>query len=138
MSLRLKIVLALMLLAAVTTTAVGAWSYISTRDELEQAVDRSLETAANTGYPEQARQASRGPGGRPKSFDQILVQAIDDRGQIIGQLQWQMIGVTDADVQVAVNGFGDARHNVTIDGEAYRVYTVPSTAGGAIQLARSL
>jgi two-component system sensor histidine kinase MprB len=137
-SLRLKIVLALMLLAAVTTTAVGAWSYISTRDELEQAVDRSLETAANTGYPEQARQASRGPGGRPKSFDQILVQAIDDRGQIIGQLQWQMIGVTDADVQVAVNGFGDARHNVTIEGEAYRVYTVPSTAGGAIQLARSL
>jgi two-component system sensor histidine kinase MprB len=137
-SLRLKIVLALMLLAAVTTTAVGAWSYISTRDELEQAIDRSLETAANTGYPEQARQASRGPGGRPKSFDQILVQAIDDRGQIIGQLQWQMIGVTDADVQVAVNGFGDARHNVTIEGEAYRVYTVPSTAGGAIQLARSL
>ena len=45
MSLRLKIVLALMLLAAVTTTAVGAWSYISTRDELERLEDLEQQRA---------------------------------------------------------------------------------------------
>ena len=40
MSLRLKIVLALVLLASCATAAVGVSSYVSTRHELNQVVDR--------------------------------------------------------------------------------------------------
>ena len=139
MSLRLKIILALMTLAATATISVGVWSYVSTRNELERTVDHSLDMALNTRYPEQAARAAAGaPGGRPRSFDQILVQSIDADGQITGLLQQQVIDVTDADVQVAVDRAGESRHDVTIDGEKYRVLTVPSAAGGAILLARSL
>jgi len=138
-SLRLKIILALMTLAATATISVGAWSYVSTRNELERAVDHSLDVALDTRYPEQAaRAAANMPGGRPRSFDQILVQAIDADGTITGRLQPQAIEVTDADVQVAVDRTGESRHDVTIDGEKYRVLTVPSATGGAILLARSL
>src|SRR6478609_9751325 len=137
MSLRLKIVLALMSLAAVATIAVGAWSYMSTRSELERAVDRSLDMALNTGYPEDAARAASGGPSRPRIFDQILVQAIDDDGNVILSVQ-QQFDVTSSDVRVAVDNAGYERHNITIDGEPYRVLTVPSRGGGAIMLARSL
>ena len=48
MSLRLKIVAALVLLAACATAAVGVSSYVSTRHELNQVVDRSLTSAATS------------------------------------------------------------------------------------------
>ena len=46
MSLRLKIVLALVLLATCATAAVGVSSYVSTRHELNEVIDRSLKDAA--------------------------------------------------------------------------------------------
>ena len=139
MSLRLKFVLALMLLSGTATIAVGAWSYISTRDELLGAIDRSLETARRTDYAAEAYRAiikTRGP--RPDIFDLILVQAIDHDGTVVNRLQDQELTVTDADLQVALDGAGYARHSITVDGESYRVLTFPSASGGAIQLARSL
>ena len=138
MSLRLKIVLALMLLAAVATTAVGAWSYMSTREELQNAIDRSLSAASHTSYAEDAARAAAGlPGARPGVFDQIFVQAIDGTGTFARFVQLP-IPVTDADTNVARTRRGQARHNVTIDGQPYRVLTFPSATGGAIMLARSL
>jgi len=62
MSLRLKIVAALVLLAACATAAVGASSYVSTRHELNQVVDRSLTTAASN--PRQLLQYVGGGPGR--------------------------------------------------------------------------
>ncbi|MFT3851212.1 MAG: HAMP domain-containing sensor histidine kinase [Ilumatobacteraceae bacterium] len=129
-----------MLLSAAATSAVGAWSYISTRDELLHAVDRSLDTAARTQYPEQVFQAtiSGPPGSRPKIFDQVLVWKIDNGGAVVAQLQSQTIEPNDLDVKVAVAGRGYARHDAKVEGEAYRVLTVPAATGGAILLARSL
>ncbi len=137
MSLRLKIVLALMLLSAVATTAVGTWSYISTRDELLRAVDRSLSAAEATNYAEDAARAAAGLPGRPGVFDQIFVQGINSSGTDARFVQMP-IPVTAADATVARTGRGEARHNVTIDGQPFRVLTYPSDFGGAIMLARSL
>src|SRR6476646_8515531 len=101
MSLRLKIVLALMLLGAAATTAVGAWSYVSTRSERERALDRSLNSAARTSnLVDLVRQSTR-PGGRPRSFDQILVQLIDSEGQPLGGGLPQPLPVAPADLAVA-------------------------------------
>jgi two-component system sensor histidine kinase MprB len=149
MSLRLKIVLALMLLAAAATTAVGAWSYISTRAELEQAVDRSLDSAARTNnLVDLIRNGNRPPGGRPRSFDQILTQVIDSNGTPVLYGSPSPLPVVAADIAVARDGDPDdaqARHDVTIDGEPFRMLTVPviirtgpTEQPGAAQLARSL
>ncbi len=147
MSLRLKIVLALMLLAAVATTAVGASSYLSTRNELEHAVDQSLDTASHRSGRDllDLALASGGrPGQRPRSFDQILVQAIDASGHVeqIGPNpnQQEVLPVTPIDIAVARSTAQNprARHDVRVDNEPFRVLTVQSEAGGAVQLARSL
>ncbi|MCU1504639.1 MAG: signal transduction histidine kinase [Ilumatobacteraceae bacterium] len=142
MSLRLKIVLALMLLAATATTAIGAWSYISTRTELGNAVDRSLDTASQRhDLLQLAQESVARAAGRPRSFDAILVQAIDSSGQpVMGPNLQQVLPVTQVDIDVALSDAPDpsTRHDVRIDGEPFRVLTVPSLAGGAIQLARSL
>jgi two-component system sensor histidine kinase MprB len=138
-----------MLLAAAATTAVGAWSYISTRAELEQAVDRSLDSAARTNnLVDLIRNGARAPGGRPRSFDQILAQLIDSNGTPVSTGSPSLLPVVAADVAVAQDGDSDeqqARHDVTIDGEPYRMLTIPvlirsgpTRQPGAVQLARSL
>jgi two-component system sensor histidine kinase MprB len=147
MSLRLKIVLALMLLAAAATTAVGVSSYLSTRNTLEQAVDRSLDSAAQSNNLTQlAFQSAGRPGPRPISFDRIVVQVIDADGDLVFNVP-KIMPITAVDIAVA-NQSGDsphqARHDVSIDGEPYRVLTVPVVLSGATnqvgaaQLARSL
>lgn len=139
MSLRLKIVLALMLLAAVTTTAVGTWSYVSTRNELLSAIDRSLDNALRTGYPMQQAAGTNGkPNGRPRIFDQIQVQWLNPDGGVWLPVDGQVIAITDVDRRVAADDSLAARHNVMFEGESYRVFTVPIEGGGAVQLARSL
>ncbi len=103
MSLRLKIVAALVLLAACATAAVGISSYVSTQHELNQVVDRSLTTAASN--PGQLlRFFGRGPGAGvgpglgtldpdadgdavasppPRTFDAVLAQVIGADGTVL-------------------------------------------------------
>lgn len=144
MSLRIKIVLALMSLAAISTAAVGAWSYRSTRNELERAVNRSLTAAAlRTDLEELAQQSANRRNPRPRAFDQIVVQAIDADGDVVSAAPGQQraalpVGPRDIAVAKAGRPLVRARHDIVVAGEPYRVLTVPSLAGGAIMLARSL
>jgi two-component system sensor histidine kinase MprB len=156
-SLRLKIVLALVLLATCATAAVGVSSYVSTQRELNQAIDRSLrDAAANLG--DLLRFSGRGPGGLgparggfgtddgngaagapPRVFDAVLAQIIAPDGTILRSPQSGELPVDDADLAVA-NGSSTATGNprdVTVEGEAFRMMTVPLEEGGAVQIARS-
>ena len=154
MSLRLKIVLALVLLATCATAAVGFSSYVSTRHELNEAVDTSLRDAAAN--PDQlVRFFGRGPGGfgagpdlstdgdggggaPPRVFDAVLAQIIAANGSIVRSPQSGVLPVDAADLAVA-NGSEtkpSAPRDVTIGGEAFRMLTVP-VEGGAVQIARS-
>jgi two-component system, OmpR family, sensor histidine kinase MprB len=155
MSLRLKIVAALVLLAACATAAVGFSSYVSTRHELNEVVDSSLTTAAAN--PVQLyRVFGRGPGIRPgqgldtdgdggvvegvqpRAFDAVLAQVIDADGTVQQSPRSGQLPVDTADRAVAngtYTGLSQPR-DVTIDGEAFRMLTVP-VPGGAIQIARS-
>ena len=156
MSLRLKIVAALVLLAACATAAVGISSYVSTRHELNQVVDRSLTTAAAN--PIQLRRVfGNGPGigpgqgldtdgdnaadegAPPRAFDAVLAQIIAADGTVQFSPRSGQLPVDDADIAVAngtYTGLTEPR-DVTIDGEAFRMLTVPVPDGGAIQIARS-
>lgn len=155
MSLRLKIVLALVLLATCATAAVGFSSYVSTRAELNAVVDRSLrEAAAN---PAQllrffgrgpvpdfvpgrggADPDTGGPAGRPRVFDAVLAQIIAADGAIVRSPQSGVLPIDDADRAVADGTFAGVSQprDVTVEGEAYRMLTV-ALDGGAVQIARS-
>ena len=159
MSLRLKIVLALVLLATCATAAVGVSSYISTRHELNEVVDRSLrDAAANPG--QLLRFLGRGPGpgfgpgpagfdpdldgdgvnaARPRVFDTVLAQIIGPDGTVIRSPASGALPVGDADRSVADGSYGGAvqPRDVTVEGEAFRMLTVPVQGGGAVQIARS-
>jgi len=149
MSLRLKIVLALTLLAVGATAAIGVASYVATRHELEGAVDRSLDVAARNlqGGPlsELPLRDNDGDGGgrpdrdRPRGFEQVLYQVIAANGTIVFTGQADELPVSAADIAVA-NGTSNsarARYDARIDGEEYRVLTVRQ-GPVAVQLARSL
>ncbi|MDP9464300.1 MAG: HAMP domain-containing histidine kinase [Actinomycetota bacterium] len=153
MSLRLKIVLALVLLATCATAAVGVSSYVSTRRELNEVVDRSLKDAAAN--PAQLlRFFGRGPGpgpggfdpdgvfdgvrGGPRVFDAVLAQIIAADGTIVVSPRSGELPIDDADRAVANGSFTGVSEprDVTVDGEASRMLTIP-IEGGAMQIARS-
>ncbi len=160
MSLRLKIVAALVLLATCATAAVGVSSYISTRKELNEVIDRSLQDAAanpalvlrffgrdrvpgfgpgrgGSGFDNDG-DADGGPGAPPRIFDSVLAQIIDADGAILRSPQSGELPVDDSDRAVASGAFTGTSQprDVTIDGEAYRMLTV-GLDGGAVQIARS-
>jgi two-component system, OmpR family, sensor histidine kinase MprB len=142
-SLRVKFAIAMVLLSAAATVAVGSVGYFSTSRELRQQIDRSLGDAARSLPPNLGGRPNRpGPGGDddviPRNFTQILVQLIDRDGDVLRQPASGELPVTNTDIAVAAREAASAiRRDVTLDGEKYRMLTV-ATNNGAVQLARSL
>lgn len=151
MSLRLKIVLALTALAVSATAAIGVASYSTTKHQLEETVQTSLNAAAQTllqqpsiGDPDKDGDV-HGPGvqDRPRSFEQVLLQTIDQQGNIRLSPASGALPVGDQDKLVAASSDPNAQafHDITLDGEPYRVLVVRVNFGsraGAVQFARSL
>ena len=152
MSLRLKIVLALTLLACGATAAIGVVSYTSTKHELEATIDKSLDNAARNLLDRPALGDADGDGdglgggngrpgneGRPRSFEQVLYQVIDRNGLVLSSGQTYPLPVSDRDRSVAASTDPSARtrYDVRFDDERYRMLTVKLPVG-AVQLARSL
>jgi two-component system sensor histidine kinase MprB len=144
-SLRLKIVLALTLLAVCATAAIGVVSYTSTKHELERTVDTSLDAAARgfVDHPSLGDADNDGDNvpirSRPRSFEQVVYQVIDDEGNVTktpdsGALP---ISARDLAVAAATDPNARARYDIELDGEPYRMLTVKFN-DGAVQLARSL
>ena len=144
MTLRLKIVLALVALAAAATAAIGFSSYTSTRSELNQSIDRSLDEAARR-VPDMSDLDDVGvevppsaQAGRRRGFEQVLLQALDSSGTIVVQPRSGPLPVDQVDVRIAAGGAPgqSIRRDVRIEGEPYRMLTV-TFGQGALQLARS-
>ncbi|MCE9620791.1 MAG: HAMP domain-containing histidine kinase [Actinomycetia bacterium] len=132
--------LSLIVLAVGATLAIGVASYTTTRHELEQTVDRSLDSASRRLDGPNTPQVPGRPN-RPGTFEQILVQRLTPDGSIAEAPESGELPVTAADLEVASSSDPDAksRHNVEIDGELFRVLTVRAgNGGGALMLARSL
>ena len=152
MSLRLKLVLALTLLAVCATAAIGVASYTTTKRQMEHTVDRSLETASlqfterpGMGDPDNDGDGTGNgnahvPGGdRPRSFEQVLYQRIDSLGMVLVSPTSGELPISGADLAVAASADVNARtrYEVDLDGEPFRMLTV-KYKDGAAQFARSL
>ncbi|MFM2076556.1 MAG: hypothetical protein RJA49_446 [Actinomycetota bacterium] len=151
MSLRVKIVLLLAVLAATATAAIGIASYRTTKHELDETVEKSLDAAAlqvrgRPGFNNPDGDGDEGLVGnglnghdRPRSFEQVLVQVLNGDGTVRFSPSSGQLPVSDADKAIAAStdGLAEVRHDVEIDGEPFRMLTIKD-GNGAVQLARSL
>jgi two-component system, OmpR family, sensor histidine kinase MprB len=157
MTLRLKFVIALVALSALATIAIGVSTYSSTANRLGGEVDRSLANAVDQVFD----RLGRGPGPdvdgdanpasndgrgfpgprRPLSFEQILIQAIDEAGTVWLAPASGALPVDAADIVVAADAEPRIERwsRTEIDGTSYRMVTVSlGQSAGALQAARSL
>ncbi len=168
MNLRIKIVLALVVLSAAATIALGTWSYAATSRRLHDDIEASLydsatpivawlsgdpvvaiDTAPNEDSEADADTAgatSHLPYGtdggyayqRPRSFEQILVQVIDRHGTPVHVPDTGPLPVGDSE-RALIDGPNGASTCYDVDLDGEH-YRMLSLAvpGGVAQLARSL
>jgi two-component system sensor histidine kinase MprB len=68
-----------------------------------------------------------------------VTQVVDTTGTVVLALGEVELPVTDKTLQIANNSNGNVfRSTVTINGDKYRMLTVPLTGGGALQLAKDI
>lgn len=145
MSLRTKLVLALVALTAAATAAIGLFSYRATATRLDEQVDRSLDEAAARLVDRPGRMTSReeleelGERRLPRSGGSISFQYVGPRGGVLSA-PGEVLPVDPVDERLAAAPrAAQVRRDVAVDDETIRVLTVGLGGGrGAIQVARSL
>ncbi len=138
MSLRLRIILALAVLASLASIAIGLSSYRSTRVQLLKAVDQSLDAASLARGP-QLRELCSDPDGDapPRALRGIVLQLVTRDAAVTSCAD--VLPLTKRDRDLIGAGRGRVRHNVsTANGEQFRVLSIAVPSGGVVQFARSL
>lgn len=146
MSLRVKLVLAIVLLTTTATLVIGLFSYVGTADRLYAEVDRSLQNGAENiehgGRDLDGPVFSPSNGGSDdlvRGYEQFVIQVIDNGGNARMTSLGVPLPVDDNDRAVAAGPELTTRRNITIDDEPYRMLTRSLDNGrGAVQVARSL
>ena len=143
MSLRLKLVLALVALAALATASIGLFSYRTTQQQLLGEVDASL----NDTVAQLTRPGDRDglPGGRPgerdgpRSAGDSTIQLLSGDGSAYGYRGGEMpVDGRDRQIAAADRSISHYR-NDEVDEEPYRILTTGLGDGrGAVQVGRSL
>ena len=142
MSLRLKVVVALVALVAAATVAIGVFSYRTTRDELLGQIDSSLQSTAQQVQRPGGVDQVLGPRTRGsfRSAGDVVVQVIEADGSVYRLQDDVTLPVDSDDVALAA---GDAqrsrlRISSTDDGPYRMLTTSLGDARGAVQAGRSL
>ncbi len=144
MSLRLKMVLALVALSTGATIAVGGFTYRTTRNELLSEIDRSL-AAATASYERGPRQRPDDPGDRgPELRDRfrgqgdVLASVVAANGQQ-RDLTPQAIPVQPESVELLeAPELATTAFTATVGDERYRVLATHVRGPLVLQAARSL
>ena len=149
MTLRVRIAVALAVLAGLAAVVVAATTYVTTDQRVRAEVDHYLDSYGNRYQDPDGREASMlcssrngGPGrlGGPRvgneSVEGVAFQCLDPTGAVIVSVGSVGLPVNDADRKLAVGGGGTRTRTATVDGVTYRVQTVSLPGGGAVQVAR--
>jgi len=143
---RLMITTSAIVLVVVGVLSIGIYSTFSR--QLVRQVDKSLDDRVVMIADSLRRESQRPNIGRqrnplneallPTRFDTVT-QVVDTTGTVVLALGEVELPVTDKTLQIANNPNGNVfRSTVTIDGDKYRMLTVPLTGGGALQLAKDI
>lgn len=150
MTLRKRLSIATALVVLVTVSALAIAAYAIAGHELRSQVDDTLATRAvaivrqidrelqRPQFPGR-QQAPLGPTLLQPEFDAIT-QVIDIDGTVLAVLGPAELPVTDEILAMAalqIPGRG-SYSTATVDGDAYRVYTLTLATGGALQLGRDI
>jgi two-component system sensor histidine kinase MprB len=133
-------------LVVVGVLSIGIYSTFSR--QLVRQVDKSLDDRVVMIADSLRRESQRPNIGRqrnplseallPTRFDTVT-QVVDTTGTVVLALGEVELPVTDKTLQIANNPNSNVfRSTVTIDGDKYRMLTVPLTGGGALQLAKDI
>lgn len=145
MSLRLKLVLALVLLSTGATVVVGASSYRSTRAELTSEVDRSLEAAVEPirgrlrqQFDRDGRPDRPSPPGEFRARTDLQAVVVAEDGTVV-----ELVGEGIEPQQVTLDLMGSpagssAFATVTVDDTPYRVLASSLRVPAVLQLARNV
>jgi two-component system sensor histidine kinase MprB len=146
-SLRVKLVLALVLLASFAAMAIGVGSYVATSRLLYDQIDSSLAASAQSVASRDGRDPGHddavggGPGGvftgPARPGDQNVAQYLAGTGAVRGSSAGVTLPVDEIDRAVASGRLASARRDTVVDGVPYRVLTL-SISSGAVQVGRSL
>jgi len=145
-SLRVKLVLALVLLTSLAAISIGVWTYAATSHLLNDQIDRSLDDSALAAGGRGGHNPGFGPhtdGDDPaaaaKVSDQNVTQLLAPDGDRMTGSSAVVLPIDDLDKAVARGDLGSVRRTVSVDGVAYRQLTSGQSNGvGAVQVARSL
>ena len=155
MSLRWRIVAGLAVIAALVGTLAAVGAFVSTDNQLRASVDESLiarTNDANTQPPSHEREEhdpeDGSPGYEPHPGNcpapgtlqpASAAQLVAADGSVLTCIEGGPTLPRDqTDLDLASGGGSGRLRTVSIDGEDYRVYTMPWHEGGAIQTARKL
>ncbi len=129
--------------AAGTALLVGGATYVTTERQVGNEIDQFLRQRATEiadGQRDQPRDRRDG-----QSNGQVVVAVspdaevqILDRDGSVDSNTGQLLPVDDTDLDVAARSRGTALRTISIDGTEYRMITKHLSAGGAVQVARSL
>ena len=138
MSLRLKLVLALVLLAAFSTVAIGAVSYVATADQLRSSIDTSLSQEAQLDQatdPDHDHDQTQGPTDGRKGDYGVSRQVIAADGTVVSSPMDPPLPVSAEDIEVARSATDGVRVTPRRGGgrrllpRAHGVQRRPGTAG---------
>ncbi|HEY5172580.1 MAG TPA: HAMP domain-containing sensor histidine kinase [Acidimicrobiia bacterium] len=163
MSLRLRLLLVVATTFAIVVVGCVYAAHVSTRQELRAETDRFLLQRAHdpgivSGFGDHgpppggsggggsggggsgaSGSSGTSAGGPPLAEPDAIVQLLDAKGGVVRSIANQpAIPVDGRDKEIAAHGGTPRFRTTTISGTEYRVLTVPSSAGGAAQIARSI
>jgi len=148
MTLRVRIAVALAVLAGLAAVVVAFTAFVTTNQRVRAEVDSYLDSYGHRFQDRDGREAAalcgrRGPNSTlagPRigddGVDGVAFQCISPSGVAVGSLGAVTLPIDPEDRVLAGAGGGERTRTVRVDAHTYRLQTVALPAGGAIQIAR--
>jgi two-component system sensor histidine kinase MprB len=159
MSMRTRLLLTTSIIVMVVVGALSIGIYSTFSNQLMQQVDKGLDSRVVT-IAESLRERNQNPDGDgdeadhdqsgmrqrnpltdallPTRFDTVT-QVIDPFGAVVIALGQVDLPISEETLKIANNPQGGvSRSTISIDGDRYRVLTVPLVSGGALQIAKDI
>lgn len=148
MTLRVRLAIALAVLAGVSAVFVAAAAYVTTDQRVRAEVDSSLDTYGRRFQDRDGRDAAAlcgrrrpGPGNEDGPLGEdgvsgVVFQCISPAGVAVAAIGAVPLPVDATDRALAISGGSVRTRTVSIESGTYRVLTVSLPMSGAVQIAR--